>query len=90
MIVTDILYSSQFVHELKKLPKELIILAAKKEKIFKENLLHPSLRLHPLQGRLKGLWSISITGGYRIIFERQANGDVLFISVGKHDIYRNL
>ncbi|MFA4831220.1 MAG: type II toxin-antitoxin system mRNA interferase toxin, RelE/StbE family [Patescibacteria group bacterium] len=90
MIITKILYSSKFAVEFKKLPKELVILAAKKEKIFKANPLHPSLRLHALLGKLKGLWSISITGGYRIIFERQSNGDILFISVGKHDIYRNL
>ncbi|HBW74059.1 MAG TPA: plasmid stabilization protein [Candidatus Magasanikbacteria bacterium] len=54
------------------------------------NPLHPSLRIHALQGNLKGLWSISITGSYRIIFERQKNGDILFISIGKHDIYKNL
>ncbi len=90
MIVIEILYSSKFAAELKKLSKELATLAAKKENIFKDNPLHPSLRLHALQGALKGLWSISITGGYRIIFERQPNGDILFVSVGKHDIYRNL
>lgn len=90
MIITEISYSSKFIAELKKLPRELVILAAKKEAIFKENPLHPSLRFHALQGRLKGLWSISITGSYRIIFERQSNGDILFISIGKHDIYRNL
>ncbi|MBI5729073.1 MAG: type II toxin-antitoxin system mRNA interferase toxin, RelE/StbE family [Candidatus Magasanikbacteria bacterium] len=90
MMVTEILYSSKFAAELKKLPKELMLLAAKKERIFKDNPLHPSLRLHALQGKLKGLWSISITGGHRIIFEHQQNGDILFISIGKHDIYRNL
>lgn len=90
MIVKEILYSSKFVAELRKLPKALLMLAIKKEKIFKDNPLHPSLRLHALQGKLKGLWSISITGSYRIIFQRQANGDILFISIGKHDIYRSL
>ena len=90
MIITEIFYSSKFVTEFKKLPKQLMVLAVKKEKIFKGNPLHPSLRLHALQGKLKGLWLISITGGYRIIFERQKNGDILFISIGKHDIYRNL
>lgn len=90
MIIAKILYSSKFVAELKKLPSELIALAAKKETIFKNNPLHPSLRLHGLQGKLNGLWSISITGGYRIIFEREPNGDILFISIGKHDIYRSL
>jgi len=90
MIVTEILYSSKFVAKLRKLPKALLALAVKKEKIFKDNPLHPSLRLHALQGKLNGLWSISINGSYRIIFERQANGDILFISIGKHDIYRSL
>ncbi len=90
MIVKTILYSSKFSTELRKLPKELVNLAIKKEAIFKNNPLHPSLRLHALQGRLKGLWSISITGNYRLIFEREANGDILFISIGKHDIYRSL
>ena len=90
MIITAILYSSKFVGELKKLPAELVTIAIKKEKIFRQNPLHPSLRIHPLKGKLNGLWSISITGGYRIIFERQQNGDILFVSIGKHDIYKNL
>jgi len=90
MIVKAILYYSKFINELRKLPKALLALAVKKEKSFKDNPLHPSLRLHALQGKLKGLWPISITGSYRIIFERQPNGDILFISIGKHDIYRSL
>ena len=90
MIVSNILYASKFVAELKKLPSEFVVVAIRKEKIFKDNPLHPSLRLHRLSGQLQGLWSISISGSYRIIFERQANGDILFISIGKHDIYKNL
>lgn len=90
MMVKKILYSSKFAAELRKLPGEIISLAIRKEAIFKDNPLHPSLRLHALQGKLKGLWSLSITGGYRVIFERQPNGDILFISIGKHDIYRSL
>ena len=90
MMVVAILYSSNFAAELRKLSRELAALAIKKEEIFRANPLHPSLRLHALNGKLKGLWSISISGSYRVIFERQANGDVLFISIGKHDIYKNL
>ena len=90
MIVGSIVYSSKFISELRQLPNEIAIIAVKKEKFFRDNPLHPSLRLHALQGNLKGLWSISITGGYRIIFERQTNGEILFISIGKHDIYRSL
>ena len=35
----------------------------------------PGYRLHPLRGDLKGLWSISISGNWRITF-RFADGDV--------------
>jgi mRNA-degrading endonuclease YafQ of YafQ-DinJ toxin-antitoxin module len=90
MLVPVISYSSNFVAELRRLPREIAVLAAKKEAIFKLNPLHPSLRLHGLRGKLEGLWSISITGSYRLIFERQLNGGLIFISIGKHDIYKNL
>lgn len=90
MIVQTILYSTEFVKQLRKIPKEIISIAIKKETIFKENPLHPSLRLHELHGKLKELWSISINGNYRIIFKRKENGDILFISIGKHDIYKNI
>ena len=90
MIVKNIYYSKKFVRELKCLPEEIIDLTIKKEKLFKGNPLHPSLRLHALHGKFEGIWSISITSNYRIIFERMPNGDILFISVGKHDIYKYL
>ena len=90
MIVKKIHYSQKFAKELRKMPGNIINLAIRKEQIFKENPLHPSLRLHELHGKFKGVWSISITGNYRIIFERMDNGDILFISIGKHDIYNYL
>ena len=90
MIVETIVYSTVFVKELKRLPAHIISIASKKEQLFRLNPLYPSLRLHALHGKLEGLWSISLNGGYRIIFERQTNGDILFISAGKHDIYKSL
>ncbi len=90
MIVRRIVYSTKFIKELKRLPKEILASAIEKEKIFRDNPLHPSLRLHALKGKLNGLWSVSITGSHRIIFERQNNGDILFMSIGKHDIYKYL
>jgi addiction module RelE/StbE family toxin len=90
MIVATVHYSKKFIKELKKLPKEIIKIAIRKEEVFRDNPLHPSLRLHELHGKLSGVWSISISGGYRILFERMKNGDILFISIGKHDIYKNL
>ena len=36
--------------------------------------LFPGWRLHPLKGDLKGFWSVTITGNWRVIF-RFADGD---------------
>ena len=90
MIVVNIFYSTDFAKQLKGLPRNIIETAVNKERIFKANPLHPSLRLHQLHGELKGLWSLSISSNYRIIFNRQDNGDILFVSIGRHDIYKYL
>lgn len=90
MIIKAVFYSNKFSKQLRKLLPEIIALAIKKEKLFRANPLHPSLRLHELHGKFTGIWSISITQNYRIIFERMPNGDILFISIGKHDIYKYL
>lgn len=90
MIVKEIYYSKKFIKELKKLPKEIIRLVIKKENIFRGNPIHSSLRLHELHGEFNGIWSILLMSNYRIIFERTDNGDILFISIGKHDIYKYL
>lgn len=38
----------------------------------------PGFRLHPLKGRLKGRWSVSVSGNWRITFEfREGNAYVL-------------
>lgn len=36
--------------------------------------LFPGWRLHPLKGELKGFWSVSVSGNWRIIF-RFEEGD---------------
>ncbi len=89
MIIENIYYSKRFKKEFGNLPRIIAELVNKKEQQFKKNPLHPSLRLHGLKGKLKGFWSISITRNCRIIFKRKDNGDILFFSVGKHDIYRS-
>ena len=47
---------------------------------------HPSLRLHNLEGRLKGLSSVSINMSYRIGLELEVRGDeIILINIGSHD-----
>jgi mRNA-degrading endonuclease YafQ of YafQ-DinJ toxin-antitoxin module len=47
---------------------------------------HPSLRLHPLRGRLDGLHSVSINLSYRITLELLIqDGQIIPVNVGDHD-----
>ncbi len=87
MTAKNIEYSINFCKDLKRLPLKIKNKLIKVEKIFQENPLHPSLRLHKLHGRLRDFWSISITRDYRIIFQRVDDGVIVFFSIGKHDIY---
>ncbi|MFM8259618.1 MAG: type II toxin-antitoxin system YafQ family toxin [Vulcanococcus sp.] len=52
---------------------------------------HPSLRLHALQGRLRGLHSVSINLSYRITLELLIDGRRLIpVDIGDHDhVYRS-
>lgn len=51
---------------------------------------HPSLRLHPLRGKLDGLHSVSINLSYRITLELLIqDGQIIPVNVGDHDaVYR--
>lgn len=47
---------------------------------------HPSLRLHKLEGRLKGLCSVSINMSYRIVLEMEIHDEeIILINIGNHD-----
>ena len=54
--------------------------------LLQENPLHPSLRLHPLRGRLAGLHSVSINLRYRITMELLiTKNEMVPIKIGDHD-----
>jgi mRNA-degrading endonuclease YafQ of YafQ-DinJ toxin-antitoxin module len=57
--------------------------------LLEQDPLHPSLRLHPLQGRLTGLHSASISMRYRITLELELRDqEILLVNVGSHsDVY---
>ena len=42
--------------------------------------LFPGWRLHPLKGDLKGFWSVTITGNWRVVF-RFDKGDALDVDL---------
>ena len=84
----QIIYSSKFAREYKKLPNEIKNQAEIREKIFRQNPFNPRLKTHKLSGKLKNFWSFSIGYKYRIIFEFTNQNTVYFHSVGNHNIYQ--
>jgi mRNA-degrading endonuclease YafQ of YafQ-DinJ toxin-antitoxin module len=50
------------------------------------NPIHPSLRLHKLQGRMRGLSSVSINIRYRIVIQFYIEEDeIILVNIGTHD-----
>lgn len=70
---------------------ELRQLYRKTLRLLEADPFHPSLRLHPLTGRLTGLHSVSINLSYRITLELLIEDTrIIPINVGDHDaVYRN-
>ena len=65
---------------------ELRRLYGKALRLLEVNPHHPSLRLHPLTGRLIGLHSVSINLSYRITLELLIeDARIILINVGDHD-----
>jgi len=64
---------------------ELLKQYEKTLKMLELNPFHPSLRLHQLKGKLKGLHSVSINISYRITLELIIQEEsIVLINVGTH------
>ncbi len=84
----EIIYSSKFAREYKKLPNNIKNIAEEQETLFRNDPFDPKLKTHKLKGRLNGFLSFSIDHKYRIIFEfGKDKNRVYFHSIGDHDIY---
>ena len=84
----EIIYSSKFAREYKKLPNNIKDIAEEQESIFRKDPYDPKLKTHKLKGKLSGFLSFSIGYKYRIISEfAKGKNTVYFYSVGDHDIY---
>ena len=74
----EIIYSSKFAREYKKLPQSIKSIAEEQEKIFRQDPFAPKLKTHKLKGRLRGFLSFSIGYKYRIIFEFSRNKKTVY------------
>lgn len=59
-------------------------------RLLEQNPYHPSLRLHPLKGKLAALHSVSINLSYRITLEMIiTEKEIVLINVGSHgEVYQ--
>lgn len=84
----EIIYSSKFEREYKKLPNKIKDIAEEQEVIFRKDPFDSRLKTHKLKGKLGGFLSFSVGYKYRIIFEFVKDDQtVYFHDVGDHDIY---
>jgi mRNA-degrading endonuclease YafQ of YafQ-DinJ toxin-antitoxin module len=83
----DITATSNFKRRLEKLSKRNRNLTKKIDKqlfYLATNINYPSLKLHKVNIKEKDVWSISVTGNIRIIFEF-IKGGILLVDIGSHD-----
>ena len=85
----EVIYSSKFSREYKKLPKNIKDTAEQQETIFRNDPFDLRLKTHKLNGKFSDFFSFSIGYKYRIIFEFSKDKKVVYFhSVGNHDIYQ--
>jgi mRNA-degrading endonuclease YafQ of YafQ-DinJ toxin-antitoxin module len=87
MEITVIYFSSHFKRAMKTLPKELRVEINERAEWFKKDCFDSRLRTHKLSGKLKGLWSFSLTQKHRVLFHFMSETEVGFDDVGDHNIY---
>ena len=80
----QLIQTSHFERDYKKLPPSIQKRADEKLKLLVQNLSHPSLRVRRVR-KYKGVFEGSITKDYRFFFQITTEGYIL-LRVGKHDI----
>ena len=80
--------SPRFERELNRLSGRIQNLAKKKDRIFRQDAFHPSLKTHKLGGELKETWAYSVNKHYRVHFYFVDDHTVMYVSIGTHEIYK--
>lgn len=81
-------YKPSFVRDFKKLPSDLQEEALERIELFKDVANHEKLKVHKLKGRLEDFYSFSVTYSHRIVFSFESKKEVVFISIGDHEVYK--
>jgi len=88
-MIYKLIYTNSYIKLASKFVKkhpDLISQYGKTLKLLEIDPNHPSLRLHPLKGKLKDLYSVSINISYRITLEFFiTEREIILVNVGHHD-----
>lgn len=76
--------TERFKKDYQKLPSDIQRRVDEKLRFLLHDMRYPSLRVHKLRG-VEGLWELSVTMNYRVIFEIKDECYVL-LAVGPHRI----
>ena len=80
--------TTKFDRSLYRLPFEIQQKVLERKELFKKNPFNPKLRTHKLKGKLKKMWSFSVTYSFRIVFEFIGKDKIIFYDIGDHRIYQ--
>ncbi len=84
----EIIYTPSFIKQLNTLESDLREEIVEKTELFKNKKNHKQLKVHKLKGRLSNRYSFSVNYKIRIIFCHFGKGEVAFLAVGDHDMYK--
>ena len=77
-------YSRKFIKQLAKQPKKVEKALKLRLALFEGDITNPMLHNHALQGRLKGYYSINISGDVRAIYQIIDDEIYLYDMIGSH------
>ena len=77
-------FTKSFLKDLGKLNKSIAIRLKSRIKLFEIDQTHPKLNNHKLKGKLKGQFSINITGDIRAIYRIENDNTIKFLRLGSH------
>lgn len=86
--VRNVYYSSLFRKSLRRMPKFVQEAFLEREGKFLNDAFDPALETHKLHGKYKEYWAFTVIGQYRVMFTFMGEGNVGFINIGTHDIYK--
>ena len=77
-------YLPKFKKQYKKLPSKMQVQFDERVQLFAVDPTLPMLKVHPLNGKYKGYWSLSVSGDIRALYIMDGDTIVIFALIGSH------